>query len=52
MNPIVYLDGNSLTLEEVVQVSRKGTKVKLTQEGKRKINESDRKSTRLNSSNV
>lgn len=40
MNPIVYLDGNSLTLEEVVQVSRKGTKVKLTQEGKRKINES------------
>ncbi|HAE41431.1 MAG TPA: histidine ammonia-lyase [Clostridiales bacterium] len=40
MNPIVYLDGNSLTLEEVVQVSRKGTKVELTQEGKRKINES------------
>lgn len=40
MDPIVYLDGNSLTLEEVVQVSREGKKVELTEEGKKKIIES------------
>ncbi|MBV1756212.1 MAG: histidine ammonia-lyase [Dethiosulfatibacter sp.] len=40
MDPIVYLDGNSLTLEEVVRVSRKGIKVELTEDGKRKIIES------------
>ncbi|MBV1756257.1 MAG: histidine ammonia-lyase [Dethiosulfatibacter sp.] len=40
MEQIVHLDGDSLTLEEVVQVSRKGTRVELTEEGKRKIIES------------
>jgi histidine ammonia-lyase len=40
MDPIIYLDGNTLTLEEVVRVSRKGTKVELTEDGKRKIVES------------
>lgn len=40
MESIIYIDGNILTLEQVVRVSRKGTKVELTEEGKRKIIES------------
>ncbi|MBN2287242.1 MAG: histidine ammonia-lyase [Tissierellales bacterium] len=40
MNQIIYIDGDSLTLEQIVQVSRKGTQIQLAEDAKHKINQS------------
>ena len=37
MEKTVYLDGNSLTLEDVVAICRHGAKVALTEEAKKAI---------------
>ena len=37
MQDVIYLDGNSLTLDQVVQIARHGTKVALTEEAKKAI---------------
>ena len=40
MSKTIYLDGENLTIEEVVQISRHGYKVDISDEGKEKINRS------------
>ena len=37
MEKLVYLDGNSLTIEQVVDVCRHGAKVALTEEAKKAV---------------
>ena len=37
MQDVIYLDGNSLTLDQVVQIARHGAKVALTEEAKKAI---------------
>lgn len=37
MQDVIYLDGNSLTIEQVVQIARHGAKVALTEEAKKAI---------------
>jgi histidine ammonia-lyase len=40
MTKTIYLDGENLTIEEVVQISRHGYKVEISEEGKEKVNKS------------